>query len=96
MLRHRAFDDEAAAFRIKPNCQPVERHFPDGTAHAWKVVRVVRDLVVGDEERAVVFVLQLDPVFERARIVPEVQRTCRPDRGENALLRHYALPPGGT
>ena len=44
-----------AAFRVKPNCQPVERHFPDGVAHAWKVVRVVRDLVVGDEEVAVVF-----------------------------------------
>ena len=75
-----------AAFGVKPNGQPVERHFPDGVAHARKVVRVVRDLVVGDEEVAVVFVLQLDPVFERARIVPEVQWPGRPDPGENALL----------
>ena len=70
-----------ATFGIKPNCQPVERHFPDGVAHAWKIARVVRDLVVGDEEVAVVFVLQLDPVFERTRIVAEVQRTGRPDPG---------------
>ena len=47
------------AFWIKPDCQPVECHLPDGVTHAWKVVRVVGNLVIGDEEIAVVLALQL-------------------------------------
>ena len=57
-----------------------------GIAHARKVVREVRDLVVGDEKIAVVLMLQLDPVVERARIMPDVQWTGRTDPRENALI----------
>jgi hypothetical protein len=73
MLRYQALDNEAACLRVKPHSQPVERHFPDGVPHARKITRVVRDLVVSDEEVAVVFTLQLDPVLECARIMPEVE-----------------------
>ena len=42
-----------------------------------EVVGVVGDLVVGDEEVAVVLVLQTQPVLERPGVVPEVQGAGR-------------------
>src|ERR1022692_840068 len=91
MFRYQAFDDKAATFWIKSNCQPVERHFPDGVPHARKIVRVVRDLVVSDEEVTVVFALQLDPVLERSRKVPDVQWSGWADPGGDALPFAYGV-----
>ena len=58
---------------VQADCEPIERHLPDGVTDARDVVRVVRDLVIGDEEVALVLVLQANPVFERASIVAEMK-----------------------
>ncbi len=63
------------ALRVEADGEPVERDLPHGLAHAVDVIGVVGDLVVGDEEEALVLVLQAHPVLERARIVPEVRAT---------------------
>ena len=85
VLRHPAFDDEAGPFRIEADREPVERHFPDSVANARKVLRVIGELVVGDQEVAVIFILQLEPVFESAGVMAEVQRPGRSNAGENAF-----------
>jgi len=79
-----AFDDKIGDSGIEADCQPIENHFPDGIAHSREIVREVRDLIVSDEKGAIVFVLQPDPVGERACVVPEVQRTGWTDPGKNA------------
>ena len=76
---------KAAVLRIEPGGQPVESHAPDGLAHAGGASGMVRDLPVGDEEVAVVRVLQLEPSRDGARVVPEVQRAGGSDAGEDAL-----------
>ncbi len=90
VLRHLALDDEVIALRVEPDGQPVERHLPHGPPHVLDVIDVVRHLVVGDEEEALVLVLQLEPLLERAGIVSEVQRARRPDAGEDALAVGHA------
>src|SRR6185369_149955 len=40
---------------------------------------------VGDEEVALVLVLQVDPVLERAVVIAEVQLTGRPHPGQNSF-----------
>src|SRR5258706_7289510 len=44
---------------------------------------------VGGEEKARHFILQLDPVFQGAVIVADVQRTGRAHAGENAGGEHH-------
>lgn len=46
---------------------------------------MVRNLPVGDEEEAVMLVLQGEPALDGAGVVPEVQRTGGPHASEDAL-----------
>ena len=73
VLRHHALDDVVAADRVETHGEPVERHLPHGCAHAVDVIGVVRHLVVGDEEEALVLLLQPHPVLERAGVMPKVE-----------------------
>ena len=93
MFRDQALDDEGAAFRIEAHGKPIERHLPHRLAHARHVVGVVRHLIVGDQERAVVTGLQLHPVLERARVMAKMQGAGGPDPGQYPLLAfHFTYP----
>jgi hypothetical protein len=43
---------------------------------------------IGDEEKARVLVLQLDPVLECAVIVTNMERTGRAHTGQNSIFEH--------
>jgi hypothetical protein len=95
MLRHEALDDEVADRGIEPHRQPIEGHFPHRLAHAGNVVRIVRDLVIGNQEIAVILPLQLHPVLECTYIVAQMKRPGRTDSGQDTLERldHGMMPP---
>ena len=72
-LGHVALDDERGFFGIEADRQPVERDLEHRIADQVDVVEVVAErLVVGDQEVAVVLVLQLDPVVQSADVVADV------------------------
>ena len=96
MLGHPGFDDEARAVRIEPDRQPVECHFRDGVANARKIIHIVGDLVVGDQKVAVLCVLQLEPIFESAGVVAEMQRPGRLNAGKDALPLNARLGASGA
>ena len=59
--------------RVEPDGQPIGRNVQHVASDVLEFVDMVGDLVVGDEEEAVVLLLQPHPVFERATVVTEVQ-----------------------
>ena len=70
MCGYVALDDESGAFGIEADGEPVECHVLDGLLNQVDVVEVVAEcLVVGDKEVALVLVLELQPVLERAYVV---------------------------
>jgi hypothetical protein len=72
VLRNEALDDKMAALRVKANSERVESHFPYGFPYVFIVIGIVRDLIVSDEEEALVVILEAEPVLQRARVMPEV------------------------
>jgi hypothetical protein len=87
MLGQSALQEDGAAVRIQPGCQPVGHHLIDVLAHdlAAFVVRGQR-MPVGDEVEAVVVVLQPHPVLESAVVVAQVHGAGGAHAGENAGL----------
>ena len=83
MLGHEALDHEVRALGVEPDGEPVGGDLDHGVADAVDVVGVVGDLVVGDEEEALVLVLEAEPVFEGARVVAEVEGPGGPHPGQN-------------
>ena len=60
---------------VQSRSEPVDQHIADVLLQARGVLVAGRERVpVGDEEVALVLVLQLDPVAQRAVIVAQVQR----------------------
>ena len=87
MFRHVALDHERGFLGIKPHRQPVRRNLDHRTLDQPDVVQVVSHrLVIGNQEKALVLVLHLDPVLQRAQVMPQVQLPRGPHAGENALL----------
>ena len=83
---------------FRPGGEVVDEHLPDVLLQLRGVlVARGQHVPVGDEEEALVLVLQLDPVAQRAVVVAEVQRPGGPHAGEHpAGLRigaHGALGP---
>src|SRR5438552_6571545 len=76
-----------------PTAKPVERHLPYRLPHPRDVVSIVRHLIVGDQEAAVVTGLQAHPVLERARVVAEVQGPGGTDSSQYPLLSFHANDP---
>ena len=74
VLLHLALQKNHALRGIEPSGQIVEHHFFN-IVRDLRSVRVVGGecVPVGDEEVAVVLVLQFDPVGERAHVVAQVQ-----------------------
>src|SRR3989449_9519102 len=93
VFRDQALDNEGAAFWIESDCKPVERHLPYRLPHSGHVVSVVRYLIVGDQEVAVIAALQAHPVLERARVVAEMQGAGGPDSSQNPLLAFHCNGP---
>ena len=72
--------------RIEARRQPVDEHLLDEFRQLLGVfVARGQRVPVGDEEIALVLVLQLDPVLERAVIVAEMQLAGRPHSGKNSF-----------
>ena len=67
--------DEHYAFPgIEPRRQPIQQHFDRVFFQSRRVGVVGRQrMPVGDEEEALVLVLHVDPVFERADVVAQVK-----------------------
>ena len=85
VLGHPRLDEQRRHGRIEPGGQPVDDHLPGVVLELAGVVVAGRErVVVRDEEVAVVLVLQLGPVLERAVVIAEVQGTGRPHPGQHA------------
>ena len=82
---HAGLDKQGRLARVDTGSQPVDDHVP-GTLRDHARIVVVRGqrVPVGDEKETLVLVLQLDPVFQNAMVVPEVQASCRAHAGQYA------------
>jgi hypothetical protein len=55
---------------IEAGCQPIDGHRPDIFLELRRVLEARGErMPVGDEEKAFVLVLQLDPILERAVVI---------------------------
>ncbi len=88
VLQHAALQKQHALCRVEPGRQVVQHHL-DRIGRDLAGVGVVRGqrVPVGDEEVAIVLVLQLDPVGQRAHVVAQVQFS----RGAHAAEHARAL-----
>ena len=74
MLWQPALDEDRGFFGVQASGDPVDHHVVDRLLDHLAVFIVRGQCVpVGDEEEAVMVVLQLDPVLERAMVVAEVE-----------------------
>ena len=91
-----ALDEEGAKSGIEAGGEKVQGYFADVLGeHAGVGVVGRQGVVVGDEEIALVLVLELDPVVEGAHVVAEVEATGGAHagedtgtRGDGGLVRH--------
>ncbi len=87
VLRHPRLDEQGGELRIHAAGEPVDDHVPDvaGNDLPFLIGRRQR-MPVGDEEIALVFVLQPQPVLQHAVVVAQVQTAGRPHTGQHAAL----------
>ncbi len=79
VLRHARLDEQRGHRRIEPGREPVDDHLPHHRPDLPRVLVPRRQGVqVGDEEIAVVLVLQFGPVAQGAVVVAQVQRPGGP------------------
>ncbi len=88
MLGHERLDKQRAAFRIDARPDPIG-HVVEGVLDDLAGIGVVarQRVPVGDEVEAVVLLLQLDPVLQRANQVAQVQPSGGTHPGDDAA-RH--------
>ena len=86
VLGHLRLHEQRGDARVQSRRQPVDEHLVDefGQLLGVFVARGQR-MPVGDEEIALVLVLQLDPVLECAMVVAKMQLTRRPHAGKNSF-----------
>ena len=73
---------------VEPGREPVDDHLPHHRVDVTRVLVAGRQgMQVGDEEVAVILVLQLRPVLEGAVVVAEVQAAGRAHSGQHAPRR---------
>src|SRR5882672_604405 len=74
MLLHVRLHKDHALLRIKAGGQEIQDNFQSAVGKARGVI-VVRgkSVPIGDKEKAVVRILELDPVLQRANVVAEMQ-----------------------
>ena len=84
VLRHVGLHEQRRDARVQAGGQIVDQHLPDVFLQLRGVlVAGGQHVPVGDEEEALVLVLQLDPVAQRAVVVAEVQRARGAHAGED-------------
>ena len=89
VLRHLRLDEQRAALRVDAGADPVGHVVVGVRDEVFRVGVLARQGVpVDDEKEAVVVLLHVDPVVERADQVAEMQAACRPHAGQDAT-------PGG-
>ena len=77
--------------------EPVDHHVPDVLLDLTGLVVMRRQRVpVGDEEQALVLVLQLHPVLQHAVVMPEMQRAGRAHAGQDSIGQHDRGGGNGT
>ena len=93
VLGHVALYDERCLFRIQTNRHPVGGDIQHRPADQADVVQMVTHcLVVGNQKKAFVFVLQLYPVLQRTQVVSQVQLSRGAHSGQNSLLICHVKP----
>ena len=86
VLGHLRLHEQRGDSRVQAGRQPVDEHLVDEFGELLGVfVARGQGVPVGDEEIALVLVLEIDPVFERAMVVAEMQLTRRPHSGKNSF-----------
>ena len=85
MLLHLALHKDRASFGIEAGGKKIQRHFKRIRRDVRRV-RVVggQRVQIGDEEVALVLVLQLDPVGQGAHVVAQMQLACGAHAAQNA------------
>jgi len=62
----------------------VNQHMPDGILHNCRIGIVSRQrMPICGKEKTLMLILQFQPVFQHAFVVPQMQATSRPHTGEN-------------
>ena len=95
VFRNARLDEDRAGARVQAGRQPVDQHLVRIGLEIDRVLVARRQGVpVGHEEKALVLVLQLDPVRQRAVVIAEVQRAgwahARNDAAALAWLAGHA------
>ena len=98
VLGHLRLHEQRGHARIEPGRQPVDEHLVDEFGELLGVfVARGQGMPVRDEEKALVLVLEIDPVFECAMVVAKMQLTRRPHPGKNSFgLRMTAHGSGAV
>jgi hypothetical protein len=90
VLGHVGLDEDGGALGVEAGGEEVEGDVADVLAKGrWIGVVGGEGVEVGDEEKAVVGVLKLNPIVERAHVVAEVEASGRAHSRENAGARGY-------
>ena len=86
VLGHLRLHEQRGDSGIQARRQPVDEHLVDEFGELLGVfVARGQGMPVRDEEIALVLVLEVDPVLERAMVVAKMQLTCRPHSGKNSF-----------
>ena len=90
MFEYVRLDENRRLRRVNARRQPVDHHIPTVSADALRFVVVRRQrMPVGDEEKARMFVLQPNPVFQDTVIVAKMHCTRRAHAGENTIAEQH-------
>jgi len=82
VFRHAGLDKDPGGARVDPGRQPVHDHVIDAVAYdLGGFVLRGQGMPVGDEEKTLVFILQLEPVPQDAMIMAQVQLPRGPHAG---------------
>src|SRR5437763_12140747 len=86
VLRHMRLNEKRGFFRIESGGQPVNSNVQNALLHS-RSVSIVRGqgMPISDEEETIIFLLQLDPVAQRAHVVAQVQLARGTHSARNAL-----------
>src|SRR5438445_5211385 len=83
VLGHERLDEQRRAVRVEARAEPVRHHLYRVARDRGRIGVVGEGMPVRDEVVALVCVLQLDPVVERAEIVAQVDLPARPRSEEH-------------
>src|SRR5882672_3092474 len=87
MLRNFRLNEQGGDAGIEARRQPVDGHRPDILLEFRRVLIAGGErMPIGDEEKAFVLVLQLDPILERTVVIAQMQLARGPHAGQHASI----------